>query len=229
MIRPAAIPNPKDFDPKYNPYLLVGVDEVGTGCVAGPVVVAACIVNPEEFWIIEHVNDSKKIKGKNARKTRAWYAKEIKDRAFDFALSSSSVGKVNRIGPRRSALKAMAAAVEEVCSRYDAEPQYDRELLIIVDGKARIPTERRQVTVVRADESFLAVAAASILAKAHRDAIMEEMGREYPGYGFEQHVGYGTPQHAEALSRLGLCPIHRKSMADRLRRTWRAKHPPPSS
>lgn len=176
-----------------------GVDEVGLGPWAGPVV-AAAVVFPPGTSVIGGVDDSKKV----TPARREVLALEIRERAAAWGIGVVEVPEVDAIGVHNAGLEAMMRAVRAL----DAPPDY-----LLVDAR-RVPNvEMGQTSFVRGDAFIYCVAAASIVAKVHRDALMLEMDARFPGYGFGQHMGYGTATHLEALERLGPCDIHRHSFA----------------
>ena len=175
-----------------------GVDEVGRGALAGPVVVAAVVLDPDD--VPEGLRDSKLL----LPSRREALAHEIRRRARAFAVVELPAALVDLWDIRRATLLAMSWVI----ARLDPAPTR-----VIVDGRdrpyARLPLEAR----VGADRTVPAVSAASIVAKVHRDARMGEYARLYPGYGFERHKGYPTADHRGCLVRRGPCPIHRRSYA----------------
>lgn len=178
--------------------VMAGVDEVGRGPIAGPVVAAAVILDP--FRPIAGLDDSKRL---TARR-RDWLAALIRERALAVALGRAEVEEIDAINIHRASLLAMAravAALPVVPERVVVDgihcPEVDCEVEAIAHGDALVP----------------AISAASIFAKVTRDAEMEAFEARYPGYGFAQHKGYGTAAHREALRRLGPTPLHRRSFA----------------
>lgn len=177
---------------------VAGIDEVGIGPLAGPVVAAAVVLPPELY--LAGVRDSKKVSAKK----RERLAKEIRAHAVGIGLGLVSPADVDRLNPYQAGLLAMRMAAE-------ALPQRAQHLLI--DARRLPDVSIPQTSIVRGDIKVHAIAAASIIAKVHRDALMLEFDGRYPGYGFARHAGYGTAAHLEALARLGPCPIHRRSYA----------------
>ncbi|MGC4122308.1 MAG: ribonuclease HII [Myxococcales bacterium] len=178
--------------------LVAGVDEAGAGPLAGPVVAGACIL-PQDFRPVG-IDDSKKLDGKARDELEA----QIKQGAIAWAVAQSEVEEIDQLNIYRASLLAMRRAVEALSQK----PDY-----LLVDARTVPETSIPQRGIVHGDALSMSIAAASILAKTARDRLMEAMGRTYPGYGFELHKGYGTPEHSEALKRLGACPIHRRSFA----------------
>lgn len=177
---------------------VAGVDEAGRGPWAGPVVAAAVILDPER--IPDGIDDSKMLDG-DAREHA--YAK-ITRSAVAVAIG---VGDVERID-RDNILVATLWAMSEAVARLDRRPK-----LAIVDGNRAPRLRCKTRAIVRGDAKCLSIAAASIIAKVTRDRIMVELARDLPGYGFERHKGYGTPEHSDAIRRLGITAHHRRSFA----------------
>ncbi len=173
---------------------IAGVDEVGRGPLAGPVVVAAVILDKPIYGL----NDSKKISKKNIK----ILADEIKKNAKSYAIVEISVKMIDKYGIRASVLKAMRRAVYKL----DLKPDYvlsDYEKIAI-----RIPNE----AIVKGDANVNAIAAASIIAKDYRDQKMIKLAKKYPGYDLENNVGYGTKKHLDGLQLYGYVEnVHRKS------------------
>ena len=176
---------------------LAGVDEVGRGPLAGPVVAAVVVLDPRAP--IGGLRDSKLL----SPRQRVRLARLIRAQAVAWA--------VGRVGPARidtdNVLQATWRAMRRALGRLAVEPG-----LVLVDGPLRIPRlPWPQRAIVRGDRRCASIAAASILAKVARDAFMIRVDRRYPDYGFRQHKGYATAAHLEALARLGPCPLHRRS------------------
>ena len=172
-----------------------GMDEVGRGPLAGPVV-AACVWMPETW--IEGVKDSKKI----AEKKRERIAEQIKDKALAYGIGLADVAEIERLNILNATKLAMQRAYEQM-------PKQDSYVMIDAIDPAFLPAEGEGV--VRGDAQSYAIAAASILAKVTRDALMKAYEMDYPGYGWAQNKGYGTRQHIEAMHRQGITPQHRPS------------------
>lgn len=176
--------------------LIAGIDEAGRGPLAGPVVAAACILDPSVP--ILGVNDSKKLSP--ARREALF--QEIIQYAVGYAIAQIEPDVIDRINILQATLSAMRLTVERLPVRPD--------LLLIdaVDLKG-IPVPVRPI--IKGDALSVSIAAASILAKVTRDRLMDQYDTVYPGYGFIRHKGYGTAEHYAALDRLGPTPIHRQS------------------
>ncbi|CAK0777773.1 RNase HII [uncultured Gammaproteobacteria bacterium] len=180
--------------------LVCGVDEVGRGPLAGPVLAAAVIWPPAgpPADLAAAINDSKRL----SQATRERLAPLIRSHARAVGLALASVEDIDRINILRASLLAMARAVAAL----GVMPA-----LALIDGR-HTPTLPCPATgVIRGDGISLSIAAASIVAKVERDRIMTELAREFPGYGWERNAGYPTAEHRAALSRLGVTPHHRRS------------------
>lgn len=176
--------------------LIAGVDEVGRGPLAGPVVAAAVILDPDRP--VEGLMDSKKL----SEKRREELSLEIKETALAWAIARAEVAEIDEINILQASLLAMQRAVKQLT----VAPQQ-----VLVDGN-RCPELPCPVqAIVRGDDSVPAISAASIIAKVARDNEMIQMAQQYPGYGFEGHKGYPTKKHLQALESLGVCPEHRRS------------------
>ena len=175
---------------------IAGVDEVGRGCLAGPVFAAACILSPD--FDLPGLNDSKKL----SPAKREQLFPLIQAQSLSYAIASVDVAEIDRINIFQASHKAMCLAVEQLT----IQPQH-----LIIDGTFKIPHALPQLALPKADALSPSVAAASILAKVSRDRLMAELDQVYPGFGLAQHKGYGTAQHLTALRQLGETPIHRKS------------------
>lgn len=171
-----------------------GVDEVGRGPLAGPVVAAAVILD----YPIEGITDSKKLTAKN----RERLAESIKTHALAFAYGRAEVEEIDRLNIHHASLLAMQRAIEALTTQPSE---------VWVDGLYVPQISLACQAVVKGDSLIYQISAASILAKVYRDNEMLEMDSLYPGYGFAAHKGYGTKQHQLALQTLGPCPIHRRS------------------
>ena len=178
--------------------LLAGVDEVGRGCIAGPVVAAAVIL-PREFEL-EELDDSKKL----TRERRQQCAVLIHRSATAVGFGRVEANQIDRLNILQASLLAMRMAVGQL----GTAPQR-----VLVDGKMLPNTGFPEEPVVHGDCRSISIAAASVVAKVHRDAIMEGYADAYPRYGFEEHKGYGTEAHLKALEKHGPTALHRRSFA----------------
>ena len=181
--------------------LLAGVDEVGRGPLAGPVVAAAVIF--DELAFIDGVNDSKKVKESD----RIILAEQIKSKALSFAYGTINQNIIDEINILQATLKAMKIAVNNL--RIDPD-------LILIDGNksflSKIPTK----TIIKGDSKSFSIAAASILAKVKRDELMKEKALEFPQYGWERNKGYGTSEHIDAIKKFGITSLHRKTFLQKI-------------
>lgn len=177
------------------PGAIAGIDEAGRGPWAGPVVAAAVILDRDN--LPSGIADSKTLD------------EQAREEAFAGILKTAAVGigiaDVARID-RDNILNATMWAMAEAVRRLDVAPR-----LALIDGNRLPPLKCEGRAIVKGDARCLSIAAASIVAKVTRDRMMVDLARQYPGYGFERHKGYGTPQHKEALERHGACAIHRRS------------------
>ncbi len=177
---------------------IAGVDEVGRGCLAGPVVAAAVILDPNRP--IKGLRDSKKLSAKK----RDELAEEIKEKALAWSVAAMGPEVIDKINILQATLQAMKAAVEKL----PVEPDF-----VQVDGNKLPKWKWLSEAVVKGDDKVEWISAASIIAKTTRDGYMCKIAELYPQYGFEHHVGYGTAEHIKALKAYGPTPIHRKTFA----------------
>lgn len=186
---------------------IIGVDEVGRGCLAGPVFAAAVIL-PHQFKI-DGITDSKLL----SEARREEFAKLIYDHA-QVGIGFASVGEIDRINILQASFLAMRRAIENLGVRAGH---------ILVDGNQRISQMDeiafRQTTIIKGDLRALPISAASIVAKVARDEMMKRLGEKFPVYGFEKHKGYGSEFHTQAIQRHGPCVHHRSTFAG-VREHW---------
>jgi ribonuclease HII len=180
------------------PGLMAGVDEAGRGPLAGPVVAAAVIL--DDLHPIHGLADSKKL----SEKRREKLFDEIRAKALCFSIAQASVEEIDTLNILQATLLAMKRAVEGL----RLKPQ-----LVLVDGNRLPKLDILAEAIVQGDAKVKAISAASILAKVHRDRLCATMHQEFPSYGFDQHKGYGTKQHLDALNAHGATPLHRRSFA----------------
>ena len=182
--------------------MICGIDEVGRGPLAGPVV-AGAVVFPRWFrpdgGVLEELNDSKKL----SARVREQLTREIKTHALGWAVSAVEPDMIDRINILQATMLAMNHAVESL--------PVTPELLLVDGNRFKTNLTIPYTTIVKGDSKVFSIAAASVLAKTHRDGIMAAYSAEWPEYGFERHVGYGTREHVRAIIEHGRCPIHRKS------------------
>ena len=178
---------------------VVGVDEVGTGPLCGPVVAAAVLVKPHTRKI-KGVRDSKTLSA--AQRERVF--EEIKARALAWGLGAASVAEIERLNVRNAAHLAMRRALRRL-------PPYDH---VLIDGQKISGMEEHigpYTSIVKGDASSYAIACASVLAKVTRDRLMTRLARRYPGYGWEHNAGYATGDHVDGLRAHGVSPHHRRT------------------
>lgn len=175
---------------------IAGLDEVGRGPLFGPVVAAAVIL--PRGCALPGLNDSKKL----TEKKRVELDREIRANAVAWSIAVIDAETIDRINIRQASLLAMRRAVEQLA----LSPDY-----LLIDGRDTIDWDCPQQAVVQGDATSVSIAAASVLAKVHRDRLLIELDREFPGYGLAQHKGYPCPAHKAALERLGPTPLHRRS------------------
>jgi ribonuclease HII len=201
-----------DFDQEWVPEggLLLGIDEAGRGPLAGNVV-AACVIFRLDEEPLVGLDDSKKL----SAAVRDRLFEEIKSRALAYGIAEASPKEIDRINILQATFLAMRRAIEAVTQVLATQQILLDPSLILVDGNKVIPgQEGNQKAVVKGDGKSASIAAASILAKVTRDRQLKELAIEYPQYGFEQHKGYPTAAHREALHRHGLTLHHRRSFCD---------------
>ena len=186
------------FEMTYPGADFAGVDEVGRGPLAGDVVAAAVILDPDNP--IAELRDSKKL----SPAKRAELDIIIKDKAVAWSVARASVAEIDELNILQASLLAMHRAVRGL----NPQPGY-----VLVDGNRLPRWSYAAEAVVKGDDRVPAISAASILAKVQRDGELIELDGQYPGYGFERHRGYGTQEHMQALERLGVSPVHRMSFA----------------
>jgi ribonuclease HII len=182
-----------------NTLIEAGCDEAGRGCYAGPVFAAAVIL-PRDF---AHplLNDSKQVTEKNRNELRVL----IESAALSFAVAHVDHEEIDRINILKASFKAMHLALDRLKTR----PQ-----LLLIDGNRFIPYKKLpHHCIIKGDGKYTAIAAASILAKTHRDAYMQQLHAEFPQYDWENNKGYGTAKHRAAIEKFGLCKYHRKSFS----------------
>lgn len=178
--------------------LVAGVDEVGRGPLAGPVVAAAVILPLEEGKRIFGIDDSKKL----SKKKREYLAEKIREVAVAYAIEEVGEGTIDEINILQATRLAMKRAIERLSPRPD---------FVLTDGNMTLDISVPQKSIVKGDAKVASIGAASVLAKVYRDKLMEEFAKMYPWYGFEHNAGYGTKAHVEAIREMGICEIHRKT------------------
>lgn len=194
--------NPQFLDDKLERVFLdtgydfvIGVDEVGRGSWAGPVVVGAFVFS-KDLKLVPHVNDSKKLTSKRRNSLSQLLRKQ------SFAIAQSDTKEIDSLNIVEATRLAIIRAIDELSIK---------KAIVIVDGYFKESFDFDYKCITKGDEKHYSIAAASILAKVHRDDLMAKYSKQYPHYGFETNVGYGTRKHREALEKYGVCEIHRKS------------------
>ncbi|MDR3642356.1 MAG: ribonuclease HII [Candidatus Doudnabacteria bacterium] len=210
-------------------HMVIGCDEVGRGCLAGPVVAGAVIMNLETWDMKQGVRDSKLL----SVKKREELSSIIKEQALAWSIGQVSQEIVDEINIHNATLLAMRKAVEGLLFSHVVQahglPQKKKQAeglhykgtkrpFLVIDGKFTIPNfDIDQEAVVDGDNKILSIAAASIIAKVYRDRLMTKIHQDYPIYNFAQHKGYGTLFHRTMILQNGLSSVHRKSFCKNLR------------
>lgn len=177
--------------------MIVGIDEVGRGCMAGPLVAGAVLLGKP----IKGLKDSKKL----TREQRVVFDGKIRQKALAYGLGWVMHDELDKVGMTQAIRLAMERALAAINVEYDT---------VIIDGNYNfLQHVAKTETLIKADDKIPAVSAASIIAKVARDTWMITAAQDYPGYGFESHVGYCTPAHRAAVSSLGVCDLHRRLFA----------------
>ena len=176
---------------------VAGVDEVGRGCLAGPVVAAACILDLSKA-VPKKLNDSKKLTAKQ----RTEIGEELRSNALAFGIGAVEAEEIDQINILEATKKAMLLAIDAL------RPQADYLLVDAIQLKqVRLP----QKSIIKGDSISYSIAAASVIAKTYRDALMTDFDSQFPQYGFAEHKGYGAVTHRDAIREHGPCPLHRRS------------------
>ena len=183
--------------------VIVGVDEVGRGPLAGPVTAAAVFLDRQKITsdLLTKIDDSKKI----AQKKRATISKQIESIAI-IGIGWASSGEIDQLNILEATMLAMQRAIFSLQKQIILDPDY-----ILIDGNKVPRLDFPSKAIVRGDEKSLSIAAASIVAKSKRDAFMTSLSKLYPGYGWEKNAGYGTREHLAAIEREGITVHHRRS------------------
>ena len=177
---------------------VAGVDEVGRGPLAGPVVCAAVILPLEEEKRISGIDDSKKL----SLKKREYLAEKIRETARAYSVVEVDERTIDEINILQATRLGMKRAVENLGMMAD---------MVLTDGNMTLDISVPQRSIVKGDALVASIGAASILAKVYRDDLMKKFAAEFPEYGFERNVGYGTAEHIRAIKELGICRIHRRT------------------
>ncbi len=179
-------------------HCIAGLDEVGRGALAGPVVAAAVVLRDIDSFFITDLKDSKKI----SKNKREYLYKLIMDKSCDIGIGLVNPSTIDRVNILKATLLAMTRAIASLSQH----PDY-----LLIDA-LKIPfIETAQKSIIKGEDRSISIAAASIVAKVYRDNIMKEFHKKYPIYLFDQNMGYGTKKHCAAIEANGICPIHRKS------------------
>lgn len=188
---------------------ICAVDEVGMGCLAGPVVVCA-VGMTNHFYKKVHkrlhwIRDSKLLQAHHREK----FAEELmKEKDLVYAIAQCSPKTIDKLNIYQAARLAMRNALKKI------EPNLELKSIVLVDGKTKINgLKTEQMAIVKGDRKIFAIACASVIAKVFRDKLMAKYAKKYPGYGFEKHKGYSTARHKARLVLMGPCLIHRRSFA----------------
>lgn len=191
-----------EYERRYADYeYIAGIDEVGRGPLAGPVVTCAVIL-PKDCDIL-YINDSKQL----TQKKREELYEEITAKAISYGIGISSPQRIDEINILQANYEAMRQSIKNLSVIPD----------ILLNDAVTIPEVRiPQVPIIKGDTKSISIAAASIIAKVHRDRLMVEYDKQYPGYGFASNKGYGSEEHVQAIKKLGPSPIHRKSFLSNL-------------
>jgi len=207
--------------------LIYAVDEVGMGCLAGPVVV--CAVGMTNHFYNKHhkklirMRESKLLSSQQREK----YAEELlKEKDLVYAIAQCSPRVIDKINIYQASRLAMRKAIAKISNfqfpisnefsnlQLSKKDKRKPKSIVLVDGNKKIPNLKgEQMPIVKGDRKIFAIACASVIAKVFRDKLMDRYAQKYPGYGFEKHKGYGTKYHQIKLASLGPCEIHRKSFA----------------
>ena len=175
---------------------IMGLDEVGRGCLAGPVVAAGVILDPNNP--IEGIQDSKKL----SLSERLRLSKEIKKKALYYTIQEGDLAMIDRLNILWASLETMNSCATST----GANPDY-----LLVDGNRYVPTLLAHQCIVKGDSKSASIGAASIIAKVYRDELMASLHLEFPEYGWDNNVGYPTNAHRQALKKYGYTPVHRTS------------------
>ena len=192
---------------------IFGLDEVGRGPLAGPVVVC-CVCVSKDFKLpkelLENVDDSKKLN----HKKRELIVKEIKKiKEINLKIVKISEKEIDKINILRATLKAFKKAVLSLEKKMQCKSD-----MILIDGNKIIPDfkDHKQLAIIKGDSKIFSIALASIIAKEYRDKLMINYAKKYPKYEFDVHKGYGTKKHIEAIKKFGICAVHRRSFLNNI-------------
>lgn len=189
---------------------IIGIDEVGRGPVAGPVVVCACAIKKGvdivHFFPKQQLRDSKKLTEKHRQDILGKITPHNESLNIVFGIGEVSAARIDEIGISQAIKDAMKMALVSL-----HDQMVPQESFVFLDGSLHAPETYCQETIIKGDEKIPEIALASIYAKEYRDTKMKKYDKEFPGYSFDTHVGYGTKTHYEALKKLGLTDLHRRT------------------
>ena len=187
-----------DFDKSFGYEVVAGVDEVGRGPLAGPIVAAAVVLNNNDKDLILRINDSKKI----SKDLREELSEIIKTKSISYSIAIKSNKEIDELGIGYCNNEIFKEAISSLNIKPD---------IVLSDGYTIKGFDMNNEAVIKGDTKSAAIACASIIAKVYRDKLMEEYSEKYTHYGFEKNVGYGTKEHMEAIVKHGSCDIHRET------------------
>ncbi len=191
---------------------VIGIDEVGRGAFAGPIVAAGVVFSPKtDIKLLTDINDSKLVKPLLRRKC----AEIIKKSSLFWTVEKIDINYINKYGIGKANSAVFRKVIKSLLLRFDSNPNY----FVLIDGFHRkyLPGGiKKQKGIVKGDQKSYSIAAASILAKVYRDNLMRKMNKTYPAYGFSRNKGYGTKEHQAAILSNGFCDLHRFSFVDSL-------------
>lgn len=181
---------------------VVGLDEVGRGALAGPVVVSAVCIKDFSFFNKIDFKDSKKTTPKERKKLADFF---MNSSFLDYSIEKINSETIDRINILEATKKAMRKAVSRL------EERKIKIDCLLIDGNFKIGTNKKEISIIKGDEKIVSCRIASIIAKVYRDELMEKYSKKYPLYFFNENKGYGTAKHIEAIKKFNLSPIHRKT------------------
>ncbi len=193
--------------------LIVGIDEVGRGSLAGPMCIGLFVVSDTCQSEIQKgapspITDSKQVTEKRRSLLMSYFLSCKKCKLCDFVVMSMSADKIDRYGISACLSQMIETGLMKLNVQLD-------DTIVLLDGGLKAPSQYKQMTIIKGDASEFAISAASIIAKVYRDQYMKKQAHVYPGYGFETHVGYGTLAHRQAIQKLGLSLLHRKTFCNK--------------
>lgn len=193
----------------------IGIDEVGRGPIAGPLVVCACAVKSGtdvlSLFPKGELRDSKKLTEKARERIVEALPPLVESKEVLFGIGEVSAERLDAIGLTPAIKEAMEIALKRVHAQ-----EVSKDSFIFLDGSLHVDEKYEQETIIKGDEKIPEIALASIIAKTYRDAFMKKISDAYEGYGFDKHVGYGTKAHYEAIQEHGLTPLHRRSFLKKM-------------